>query len=829
MNSVIKGSNYENDVLSNLLLTHEEAYLWNKIPLDVFIKSNFFKSYNDKLKFRRKCRDSTNSHTVSDTGCDIYYYNVDKEEWVIVQCKNYTNTITLDKLAGFYQMLLLTGLYGELYYTSALSEPITRYYNEDNDKVKFIHHPYGNEEKINNDEIKHARLIPYAYQREAVNQLTPHRRSTLALPPGTGKTLTSILWAERFKIIIVFSPLMAHAKQNLQRFKNDLNDDYEYLLIDSAGTRNINQIKPYLKKKVVLSVTYKSHDIIHKLLKFIKNDEDVGIVIDEFHNLTSDNMTNEEDMFNQIFKKNYNFLFVSATPRVYDVNIDVEAVANDNEDNEDDDYLNNEIENESITGNFVYKMEAGEAIKNKLICDYDVFVPDVTINNTDELEGVYKHLNINDLSNVDTDAKAHFLFRCMEENGHAKCICYAQNVEDAKNLITSFNRVKEYHALEIYLGLIVSNTKQDEREKTLKEFSETSMKAIICSVRILDECIDIPSCDSVFITTKQTNKLRTIQRVSRSNRIDKKNPNKRSGIYMWMNDNDDIVNLIVNLKDFDSSFTSEKVKICNIRDNTIQCVKSRKVAENEQLYKTLDQCLIGITKVRTFFDRIEEAKKYINENKCGPPRRSKDNKIRNMGLWLYTVNQNYLLKKGMMTNQKIYNTWTQFVVEYGKYVFRDNKRQANIKKLKAYLTKHGKLPPIYRADPEDTKLRAWYEKQKQQYKTKTRAMADEKNYNQWTELLNEFKYILTPQNVKNKQIWLKKVILFENYLKENDEIPSRYSKNKKIKQLHQWYDAQQTAYKKKSGVFKHNDVCQIWTDIKIKYKHLFNNKKENDI
>ena len=55
-------------------------------------------------------------------------------------------------------------------------------------------------------------------------------------------------------------------------------------------------------------MTYKSHDIIHGLLKYLKDENKVGIVIDEFHNLTRDNMTDDENKFNQIFKKNFNFL-----------------------------------------------------------------------------------------------------------------------------------------------------------------------------------------------------------------------------------------------------------------------------------------------------------------------------------------------------------------------------------------------------------------------------------------------------------------------------------------------------------------------------------------
>jgi predicted helicase len=156
-----KGINYEIQIRDKLINEGNQAYLWNMISLSIF------NNYKDKLSFSRKSKDKDDIIGISDTGCDILLYN--NTDWIIVQCKNYTNTIYQDKLSGFYQLLLSTKLKGELYYTSKLSHNITRYIQKD---IKYINEPYKislvnkpNEISLSN------KLVPYDYQIEAINKL----------------------------------------------------------------------------------------------------------------------------------------------------------------------------------------------------------------------------------------------------------------------------------------------------------------------------------------------------------------------------------------------------------------------------------------------------------------------------------------------------------------------------------------------------------------------------------------------------------------------------------------------------------------------------------
>ena len=49
--------------------------------------------------------------------------------------------------------------------------------------------------------------------------------------------------------------------------------------------------------------------------------------------------------------------------------------------------------------------------------------------------------------------------------------------------------------------------------------------SFICAVHILDECIDIIECDSIYISYVSKNIIRTIQRMCRCLRKDNKNKN----------------------------------------------------------------------------------------------------------------------------------------------------------------------------------------------------------------------------------------------------------------------------------------------------------------
>ena len=793
MENYLKGILYENFIKTKLLETNEQVYLWNDIPLDVFIQSKFFENYYDKLKFRK----IANKHNITDTGCDIFYFNKQEIQWKIVQCKNYTRAITLDKLAGFYDLIVSTGLVGELHYTSRLSEPITRYNKR---LVEFKHRPFK-ELKIDNNYIK---LTPYQYQLDAYDKLKNKKRSILQLPCGMGKTLVSIMWAKQFDLIIIFSPLRQHAQQNLTRYTKEIDDYDEYILVDSDGDRDIENITKHINKKIILSTTYKSVDIIAKLIEFIPENKTVGIIIDEFHNLTYDCVSNKDSDFYKVFTKNYNYLFISATPRIFE---------------SEDDYA--EIEN--ITGNIEYKYEFGKAIQDKYICDYDVFVPDIKIKQ-DSMDSLYKELQIDNKTTIDHDIKIHFLLRCLEENGHSKCILYAQNIEDAKKFIESIDRIKKYHSLDIYTNIIIADTTHEQRNKILNEFQETHLKAILCSVRILDECIDIPKCDSIFITYEQSNKIRMIQRICRANRKNKENPNKKSGIYMWTNDYNELTNLVANLKEFDCTFTKEKIKICNVVNEKVSCIRTRKDIEYEMEYIEMDKIVVGIYRIETWSDKLNKVIKYIDDNKQKPSRYSDDIEIKNMGRWIQHQSENYKQRLQIMKSDDAYNKWTNFINEYSEYIkSNEDIWYEMFNKTKEYIDVNKCKPSIRSTDEQIRKLFNWLSKQQRFYRNKSNNMKNNEIYSKWKEFIDNYKEYFKD----NEEEWNDMLDKLKKYIDIYKKRPVESSTDKNELKLINWLQTQLGNYKTKTAIMKNNDIYNEWTKFMDEYNEYF--KPYNEI
>lgn len=795
MDNYIKGIQYEKQIKKHLLVGHSQVYLWNDIPLDVFMESKIYENYHDKLEFRRSLMDETNNkHRVLDTGCDIFYHNEKEKKWLIVQCKNYKQTITQAKLAGFYGMLCSVKLHGELYYTSKLSRVITQYKQPD---IKFIRHPYQEEKKVN----EYTKLKPYKYQEEAYEKLKLHKRAIFQLPCGMGKTLVMIMLAKLYDIIIIFSPLRVHAQQNLERFRNEIDDYDHYELVDSDGTRDVNELKPLLNKKTILSVTYKSCDIIEQLIKYIKT-KSVGVFIDEFHNLTCDNIMDKNNTFYKVLSQDYNYLFVSATPKIYEP--------------EDDNY----IDNEDITGEIQYSYEFGKAINKGHICDYDVFVPDMTLKDEEHLSDVYKHLNIKDLSCVSHDVRAHFLLRCMEENGHSKCICYSKDIDDAEKLMKSFERMKEYHCMDLYVEKIVSGVSQKNRERILDEFSETHKKAILCSVRILDECVDIPKCDSVFMTSKQTNQTRTIQRVCRANRKDKDNVNKKTGVYMWCNSYDQMVDLITNLKEFDSSFTTEKVKICGVKDNEKRCVKSRDDVVNKEVYLGMDKVIVNMSRVDAWSEMLAKVKMYIEKNGQRPPDTSKNSEIRRMGRWISYQLVNYKKRECIMKSDEIYKTWNTFMNCYIEH-FKSNEEiwDDNLEKVKNYIDSNKCRPGVYSKDYNTKKMGVWVSTQLINSKKRINIMKSNEIYDKWNTFIRDYSDYFKSSN----EAWNELLEKVENYIDKNQRRPSIHSKDEEIKKMGNWISIQLKHSKTRQYIMKSNEIYDRWNVFMDKYSDYFKN------
>ncbi len=498
MNShMYDGFLYEKYILEIIKNKYKNCYLWNDIPTNI-LDIRFYK----------------NNIICDDIGCDIIGINYD-DSIDYIQCKNYSTTgndniITISDLAGFYNFiaenLISTGI---VYYTGKLSQQIQCRTN----KIKYINAPFI----INKDIIK---IIPRDYQIEAYNKLKDHNRSILSMPCGTGKTLVSYLLSLDYKNIFILTPLISTTEQILNHYKNYYNeiDDVNYILINCKAERNSNNIE--LKNKNIIASTYDSSDVINDILNNTNIDDNL-IVIDEFHNISKDMITNNKNYMNNILKSKNKIVFISATP------------------------LNNINDYTDIFGENKYELSWNVAINNKYICDYNFYYPNNNkiIEKIDDLKIdktlIEKTILIN---------KSLFLLESIKLTNIKNCIVYLKTIEESEEFIKILKTMNIYFDINIKIFELNCNTSKKKRIDYLNKFRyNNTCINVICNVHILDEGIDIPECDSIYLTHPNNNLINIIQRISRANRIDKNNIEKIAKVFIWSKDEIKKENIIKNI------------------------------------------------------------------------------------------------------------------------------------------------------------------------------------------------------------------------------------------------------------------------------------------
>ena len=467
-------------------------------------------------------------------------------KYKLIQCKNYDKGyIGIESLAGFNAMMLAyEHLEGIVYYTSKLTSNYLSL--KPNKRVELIKKTFTETNNLKSKKIiKHTDyvLIPRDYQLEAVEKLKGKTRTILQLPCGMGKTLVSMILSKEFKKVIVLSNLKAHSEQNQIRF-NDYLKSYADLLVESNdGTRDKEEIKQFINdnEKAMIFSTYKSLDVLIDILVNIPDNEinNYYVVIDEFHNISyTDVYENIESPMYKLLHSKLKILFMSATPRLFG-KLDVSRNTN-NLESEVTNEEANEIDVEtdpSIFGSIDYKYEMAKAIENKYITDYNIYVPSLVKKATEDIDKIYTEMKLKDF-NKEISVKARFILKGCLEKGSKKCIIYCKSHQEANEMNKIIaSMANDYFAVSNCVDTILSVDNAKQRKDKMKQFIDCNGYAFICSVDILNECIDIPECDSIFITYTSQSHIRNIQRLCRANRLNRKNPYKVASIFLWIDAN----------------------------------------------------------------------------------------------------------------------------------------------------------------------------------------------------------------------------------------------------------------------------------------------------
>lgn len=159
----------------------------------------------------------------------------------------------------------------------------------------------------------------------------------------------------------------------------------------------------------------------------------------------------------------------------------------------------------------------------------------------------------------------YFILKGLYDTNSKKCIVFCKSVELCEIYKTCAMLLDKKLNYNIKLFEITYETKKNNRKKIIEHFTNGEENInIIFSIHVLDEGVDIASCDSIFITNLNDNPLNLIQRISRCNRIDNNNENKMANVFIWTDKYDKLNSML------DKKFVVVKQKSMKYKEIIVQ-------------------------------------------------------------------------------------------------------------------------------------------------------------------------------------------------------------------------------------------------------------------
>ena len=540
-------------------ITNDVTYHWKNIPDEWLYESGYIHNYNEQRK--RRLLLGTDNY-IGEYGLDGMTYNKELECYQGIQAKHYNEkgTLTANCLGTFLSSIMCMYLKsnkvsGILYHTCKLQIDFLHNSQQCNSIYKF------EKVKFNKISTKVELFKLRDYQIIAINNCIKYHNGVYLtrMACGVGKTTVFSNLAKSYDKIICMSPLKILVDKNHQSILNNL-IDYDNIIFDSDHSEiDENIIKDYLKKdKYLISTTFKTaRDVFSNIIK--ETDDKILLIIDEGHNLYDD------DKIWDIAKIiNNSHIFTGTKTEEIDNNIDEE----------------------------INYLSLGDAIKQKLVCDYQIYLP-LIIDGKIDID--YEENEI--LNESDIETKIMFILKGLLFTGSKRCIIYlSSKCEITEYEDIMIKKAKSFHGITLNTFKIYDSISKTKRQSEIEDFEKDvniNELNIMFSIRILDEGIDIVKCDSIFITniTENTSEKRTVQRMCRANRLDKNNLSKIANIFIWTDDNSKICNMLNYLKQEDPTFAS-KIRNITINYDTAgnkRDIEKKQTIDNKQYFNT--QCM----------------------------------------------------------------------------------------------------------------------------------------------------------------------------------------------------------------------------------------------
>lgn len=257
---------------------------------------------------------------------------------------------------------------------------------------------------------------------------------------------------------------------------------------------------------------------------------------------------------------------------------------------------------EDLDAEVVYRYPIADAIRDGAIVDYRIYVPSIIRKGQDgpmeanvpvpeEVRAASEELALAPM--------CLYLASGMMQTGARRTIVYLRSHKECEAFLQMMRIVaEEYHGMEFWGGRVTMYEQGDERARIFREFQEDDGRRklrVLATVRVVDEGIDLPKADSVFITciSSATREIRMVQRICRAVRKDPANPNKMASVFLWCDSWAQIIGSLELLREEDVHFMQKlrvlhgdydqiceskddlKVELGNLQDYVaVQCIST---------------------------------------------------------------------------------------------------------------------------------------------------------------------------------------------------------------------------------------------------------------
>ncbi len=519
------------------------------------------------------------------------------------------------------------------------------------------------------------------------------------------------------------------------------------------------------KEDMIIISTYQSSKVLKNVLSKIENFEVELMIFDEAHKTAGGDVNKA---FALLLKSNEELsvnirrrLFMTATERVL-------------KNAEGDDELFS-MDDEEKYGKQIYSYSMGQAIEDGVLCDYRIMMPLVDGEvKEDVLKEKYVNVSKDALKDYSADLVmcAIMIKKLFEDNEIKYLLTYHSSIKSAND----FAKLLEY--LDFKNAYVLSGEhKITARNNTIEQFRKTG--GLIASVRIFNEGVDIPFCDSICFINGRESKIDIIQCIGRCLRLHSEKKIATIILPLMVNDknevikdNDNILQIIRTVSENDYRVHEEirnrqkgkGIGRLVFRNHTYQKKDISKL-DIEKFVENIEIQVLGrldIIKCLTWDEWYKLLKEYIGKNmKC--PIKSDIYKGYGIGNWIILQRKNKKINKLSLIQENMLSEISGWEWDKSPQKWHDS-----YELLIKYVNEYKSIPDrnvIYNGYV----LGSWVRNQR-----KTKESLDENK----KKLLNDIPYWYWTLI----DIWMKRYEELCIFVKENDRLPYFDEGN-----LYNWY------------------------------------------